>query len=178
MNSEIKSDLLRQYLLLRTIIGALGERATPPWWRTQFLTDFGLRTLARVFPRTPIYVALDSVFAAARLEHDRRVGLGKRYHLFRLPRNVERAMRNLISDPTFSAHTTTLVGSGQKELFQELNSIADGHRQPALDGPIALGSITKLTEPAILTSLAAHYANSVSSTHRPYPYFSEVGERP
>ena len=56
MSSLTERRHIRQYLLLRTIIAALGERVTPPWWRTQFLTDFGLRTIARVFPRTPSMV--------------------------------------------------------------------------------------------------------------------------
>jgi len=43
-------DQIRGILLLRTVVAMLGERILPPWWRTQFLTDFGLRALTRVFP--------------------------------------------------------------------------------------------------------------------------------
>src|SRR6266566_8935669 len=92
MSSSSEAQQIRQLVFLRTIVAALGERTTPPRWRTQFLTDFGLRALARVFPRTPVHAALDSVFVAARLEHDQRIGLGWRCHLFRLPESAERAV--------------------------------------------------------------------------------------
>ena len=46
-----------ELLVLRIIVATLDERATPPWWRTQLLTDFGFRAIARVFPRTATYVA-------------------------------------------------------------------------------------------------------------------------
>lgn len=177
MSSSNAKHHVRQLLLLRTIVAALGERVTPPWWRTQFLTDFGLRTVARIFPRTPICVALDSAFAAARLEHDRRIGLGKRYHLFRLSESMESAIQGLIAEPTLSAQATTLVANGPNELMHQLASVASGRKEAAVDGPIGLGSIARMTEPTVLPSLAAHYWNSFDSSRRVFPYFSEPGER-
>jgi len=178
MSSLTEGQHARQYLLLRTIIAALGERVTPPWWKTQFLTDVGLRTVARVFPRTPICVALDSAFAAARLEHDRRIGLGKRYHLFHLPDDVERAIQGVIPEATFAAHATTLVASGANELMHRLASIASGSKGPTVDGPIWLGSIARTTGSPNFTALAAHYWSSFDSGRRVFPYFTEPGQRP
>jgi hypothetical protein len=177
MSSSTEVQQIRQLLCLRTIVAALGERTTPPRWRTQFLTDFGLRAMARVFPRTPVHAALVSVFAAARLEHDQRIGLGKRYHLFRLPESLERAVLDVISEPTFSAQATAMVGDTQNTLMDKLASIANKQNLPALDGPISLGSIAKMSEPTILASLAAHYWNSFESARRVFPYFTELEER-
>jgi hypothetical protein len=75
----------QQVALLRAIIAALGERASPPWWRTQFLTEIGLRTVGRIVPRTAVPAAVVSTSIAARAEHDRWIGVGRRFHLFRLP---------------------------------------------------------------------------------------------
>jgi hypothetical protein len=177
MSSSSEAQSIRQLLFLRTIVAALGERTTPPRWRTQFLTDFGLRALVRVFPRTPVHAALDSVFVAARLEHDQRIGLGKRYHLFRLPESLERTVSDVISEPAFSAQAAAMVADTQNTLMDKLASIASKHTLPAVDGPISLGSIAKLTEPTVLASLAAHYWNSFESARRVFPYFAESEER-
>ena len=61
-----QSDQIRPILLLRTVVVALGERTTPPWWRTEFLTDVGLRFMGKVFPRTAASAGLNSVLLAAR----------------------------------------------------------------------------------------------------------------
>lgn len=177
MSSSSEAQQIRKLLFLRTIAPALGERTTTPRWRTQFLTDFGLRAMARVFPRTPVYAALDSVFVAARLEHDQRIGLGKRYHLFRLPESVERAVSDVISEPTFSTQAATMVADTQNTLMDKLASMASKQGLADVDGPISLGSIGQLTEPTVLGSLAAHYWNSFESARRVFPYFTELEER-
>lgn len=176
--SVTEGQRVQQLLLLRTIISALGERATPPWWRTQFLTDFGFRTLGRVFPRTVVYAALESSFAAAREEHDRRIGLGEKCHLFRLPVSLERTVSSAISDPTFVTRVAMLAASAQDDLMNELIRIASDQKEAVVDGPVSLGSITQLTELGVLGSLAAHYRNSFTSNRRAFPYFTEQGERP
>src|SRR5438128_9303831 len=68
----VSSEKVREILLLRLIVATLGERATPPWWKTQFLTDVGMRSMARIFPRTALSAALNSVSIVAREDHDRR----------------------------------------------------------------------------------------------------------
>lgn len=75
-----ESDEIEVLVILRAVVAALGERTTPPWWRTQFLTDAGLRAVSRIFPRTAVSSAVTSACIAARSEHDRLIGVGKRYH--------------------------------------------------------------------------------------------------
>jgi hypothetical protein len=133
--------------------------------------------MTRVFPRTPINAALDCVFVAARLEHDRRTGLGKRYHLFRLPESVEGTILGFVSEPIFLEQAAALVANAQTALMDKLASIASEQNQPAVDGPISLGPIAKMTQPAVLASLAAHYWNSFESGRRVFPYFTELEER-
>ena len=156
----------------------MANAGTPPWWRTQFFTDFGFRTLARVFPRTAVSATLESSFAAARDEHDRRIGLGKKYHLFRLPETLERTLSAAISDPTLVTKVASVAAGTQDDLRDELTRIASDRKEAAVDGPASLGSITRLTEPGVLGSLAAHYRNSFASNRRVFPYFTEQGERP
>jgi hypothetical protein len=180
---EVRSDAseltpLLQIAVLRVIVAALGERVTPPWWRTQFLTDFGFRTVARAFPRTSVGAVLSSAFAAARMEHDRRVGLGKRYHLFRLFGDVERGVSSSTSDPTLLAKVTGLVASSQHDLMQQLTSLMPDQQETFLEGPITLGPVARVIQPDILSSLAFHYWSGFSSGRRVFPYFTEPLERP
>src|SRR2546425_5415498 len=85
-------------ILLRAVVAALGERADPPWWRTQFLTEAGLRATQRIFPRTGVAAAIKSTSAAAKAEHDRLIGIGGRYHLFRLPTSLENGVAHALSE--------------------------------------------------------------------------------
>src|SRR5580704_861343 len=85
---NLESGTAHELYSLRVVIAAIGERTNPPWWRTQFLTEVGLRTITRIFPRTGVQSGIDSASKAARLEHNSRIGNG-RYHLFRLPSAVE-----------------------------------------------------------------------------------------
>jgi len=169
-------DGVRELLLLRTFVAVLGERATPAWWRTQFLTEVGLRSMTRVFPRTAASAALSSVSIAAREEHDRRIGLGERYHLFRLPANLERGIALLMSEEAFVIQTARLVSKGTAELISELTAMTHGRKETA-EGPVKVGSTISLAKPLTVEILAAHYQHSFETSRRAFPYFGDLKEQ-
>lgn len=174
MTSAIGSENpIRDILLLRTIVATLGERTTPPWWRTEFLTDVGLRALTRVFPRTAASAALSSVLIAARVEHDRRIGLGGRYHLFRLPGNLEHGAALLMSEKAFTTRTAALVSKGPDDLIHDLATIARGRKESTAEGPIRLGPSAGIADPLGIEGLAAHYRYSFETSHQAFPYFGD-----
>jgi hypothetical protein len=74
--AEIPAESVRRLVTLRLIAATAGERVVPSWWRTQFLTEAGLRSMRRIFPRTALGSALACVTEAARAEHDSRIGIG------------------------------------------------------------------------------------------------------
>jgi hypothetical protein len=156
----------------------LGERILPPWWRTQFLTDFGLRALARVFPRCAASAAVSSVSIAARIEHDKRIGLSGKYHLFRLPRELEHGIMLLMADEEFSIQTSTLELEGPNDLIRRLATIARGRMETAADGPVRIGVIASITQPAGLETLAVHYQQSFEANRRAFPYFGDMERQP
>ena len=174
MTSTIASQSqIREILLLRTIVAMLGERTTPPWWRTQFLTDVGLRALTRVFPRTATSAALSSVLMAARVEHDKRIGLGRRYHIFRLPGSLENGIALLMSEEDFTTQTGALVSKGLDDLIHELATMANGRKEPPADGPIRLGPSAGIVDAASVERLAANYSHSFQTNRRAFPYFDD-----
>ncbi len=174
MPSAIGSQAqIREILLVRTIVAILGERTTPPWWRTQFLTDVGLRALTRVFPRTATSAALNSVLMAARAEHDKRIGLGGRYHLFRLPGSLEHGVAILMSEEVFATQAGALVSKGQDDLIHELGTVARGRKETPTDGPIRLGPTAGIVDIPSVEGLAAHYSHSFQTNRRAFPYFDD-----
>jgi hypothetical protein len=164
---------IREILSLRTIVSMLGERTTPPWWRTQFLTEVGLRALTRVFPRTATSAALSSVFIAARVEHDKRIGLGGRYHLFRLPDSLEHPVSLLMSEDVFATQMRGLVSKGRDDLIHELGTIAHGRRETPADGPMRLGSSVNIADAVDVEGLGAQYRYSFQTNRRVFPYFDD-----
>jgi hypothetical protein len=166
-------DKIRNILLLRTLVATLGERTSPPWWRTQFFTEFGVRALTRVFPRTAASAALNSVLIAAREDHDKRIGIGRRYHLFRLPASIEHAAILLMSEEAFAEQTATTVSKGQDDLIHELATMTHGRKETPAEGPIRLGSSGSIAEVAGIEGLAAHYGLSFQTSRRAFPYFDD-----
>ena len=65
-----------QIIQARFLIAALGESASPPWWRTQALTPAGLRMFERLYPRTAPAAGLETAGRAARTVHDERIAYG------------------------------------------------------------------------------------------------------
>jgi hypothetical protein len=167
------SDQLSNLLRLRTVVAALGERTTPQWWRTQFLTDVGLRALTRVFPRTAASAAVNSVLIAARNDHDKRIGVGCRYHLFRLPSNIEHALTPLLAEEAFTPRTTDLVLKGRDDLIHELATMAHGREEIPADGPIRIASTANILQAGV-EALAAHYRHSSQTNRRVFPYFDDA----
>jgi hypothetical protein len=158
---------------LRAIVAALGERATPPWWRTQFLTDAGLRAVGRVFPRTAVAAAVRSASSAARSEHDRLVG-GKRYHLFRLPSELENSIDLRLADPVCQAALAELLKSGIDTLLAELKGISTQNTAAAPpEGPVSVGDMDAIRHGRAVPDLAAHYLAAFSKGKRTFPYVAE-----
>ena len=165
------NDRIREMTLLRAIVAALGERVAPPWWRTQFLTDVGLRSLGRIFPRTSIRAALRSTSVAARADHDKRIGIGRRHHLFRFPISLEQGAAALMKDDLFCGEVTALLKASQNDLLQALATAGMSRKVAAAEGPIRIGSAERLLEPSALEEIASHYRTSIETGRRVFPYF-------
>lgn len=70
------------------------------------------------------------------------MGIGNRYHLFRLPQSVERAIAGIISTHEFSEQAASLIAGGDSQLMQELAAIVSGQIETG-DGPINLGPVAR-----------------------------------
>jgi hypothetical protein len=173
VNSVKSSVPSLQLAFLRAIVAALGERATPPWWRTQFLTEVGLRTVGRIVPRTAVLGAVASTSIAAKAEHDRWVGVGRRFHLFRLPGSIELAVGTALRAAEVQSRIRDAL-AGRERLLDELASLAGSRLKSQEEGPIVLGDARQLGKPASITGLAACYFAAFNAGGRSFPYFEET----
>jgi hypothetical protein len=165
----------RNMTLLRALVAALGERANPPWWRTQFLTDAGLRAAQRIFPRTGLAAAIKSTSAAAQAEHDRLIGVGGRYHLFRLPISLENLVARALSDThMLNQLGDTLIGGRTDSLRARLELLGADKKPGRSEGPVTLGRSNRLHEAAAVAELAVCYHTALANSARAYPYFERV----
>jgi len=170
-------EVLQRLLTIRTIIAALGEHPPAPWWRTQFLTDAGLRATARIFPRTAVAAAILSVCEAARRDHDNKVGVGRRYHLFRLPTEWEDGVASTLTRQESQAELKQLLQSGRDELLKKLELLAQGSKRVGKEGPIALGAGARISTSEAIAELAANYLRAFTNNQKCYPYFEDQESR-
>jgi hypothetical protein len=169
--ADIPTESVRRLAGLRLVTAAAGERVVPPWWRTQFLTDAGLRSMRRIFPRTALSSALACVTEAARADHDSRIGIGRRYHLFRLPTQIEQQLTSSLNESAFTAELEDAIKGGLDHVLSVLEGLATGAQLTQKDGPVSLGEIGQLLRPQSLADIAALYRGAAASGRRSYPYF-------
>jgi hypothetical protein len=170
-NRAISPAVVHKLALLRALVAALGERLNPPWWRSQFLTEVGLRAMGRLFPRTVVSASLSSVTIAARADHDRRIGVGRRYHLFRFPATLEPMIIDAEKSDSFNAEVFKVLNRPLNGLVESLTVLANDRRVKPTDGPIRLGAPQRLFEVSGIEEIAAHYRASVEASRRAFPYF-------
>lgn len=131
--------------------------------------------MARVFPRTAASSSLNSVLLVARREHDRRIGVGRRFHLFRLPGGLEHGLAILMSEESYSGQVAALVSKGQDELIHDLATMASGRKAETNEGPVKMGLSATIAERASVEGMAAHYRDSFENNRRTFPYFDLGG---
>jgi len=153
---------------LRLHVAALGERLTPPWWRTEFLSSTGLRYVQRLFPRMYLAAALESATVAARRDHDANIGR-RSFHLFRLPAHTERQLADLIR--TEGALEESIISDTPAQLIEMLEALALPEAMLTGTGPRLVGSINDITKPTTVNRLASLYAYAARKGERVYPYF-------
>ena len=153
---------------LRLHVAALGERLTPPWWRTEFLSSTGLRYVQRLFPRIYLAAALESSTVAALRDHDANIGR-RSFHLFRLSAHMERQLADLIR--TEGALADSTISDTPAQLIEILEALALPEATLVGTGPRLVGSINDIGKPTTINRLASLYAYAARKGERVYPYF-------
>ena len=165
----MNEELIRKYILLRTLVGYLGEKSQCNWWDTNFLSSAGLKYLEINFPRSSFVAAITSVSEAARLLHDSRIGKGGVYHLFRLPFALEESLHHQLMGME-SATFTPAIKDKDKALLQ-LQALA-GSTIDASEGPVHIGTEKQIQQKNSIEELAKYYLYGFLNGIQVLPYFS------
>jgi hypothetical protein len=159
-------------ILLRFIVGYLGERLRPAWWNSAFFALGNKMFLTPIFPKTAILAQYHGLQEAASKIHDEHIGIGTGvFHLFRLPDVVERELHYLISD-------SENMGEFAKELtntsdaLNALASFADSEFRQAM-GPVRIGDRSDLWKISSWRAVAKYYQQAFANQNQIFPFFSE-----
>lgn len=163
-----REKLIEQFILLRTVVGFLGEKQQFGWWDTNFLSSTGLKYLEITFPRSVFSAAITSVTEAAKRVHDNRIGKGHVYHLFRLPLSLEQQIHSHLQSDKSDKILSDI--SDRKSALNVLKSVANGDSKQA-EGPIQAGTENDLYKPLSIKQMAKHYIKAFEDSKEVFPYF-------
>jgi len=158
---------------LRAVVLALGESASPAWWKTEFMNETGLRFLERLYPRTTFQAAVHAAGKAAGDVHDRAVGRVGVYHLFRLPESLETELHRIPPDPADDFFPTLRNAMGRpEELMKLLAPMCSGERADAAPGARKIGTDKDIMTTAGIRKTAAVYYTAFARNKPGFPYFT------
>jgi hypothetical protein len=172
-NETQKPPLPLLILRLRAVVLALGESASPAWWKTEFMNETGLRFLERLYPRTSFLAAVHAAGKAAHEAHDRAVGRVGVYHLFRLPEGLETELHRMPPDPADDFFPTFRNAMGRPgELMKLLAPMCGGKRADDATGARKIGTEKDIMTTEGIRKTAAVYHAAFAQNKATFPYFT------
>ncbi len=164
----MKKKILSDFLIMRLLVGYLGEKSQFNWWPTTFIGSSSNLFLSPVFPRTILLSQYHGILEAARRLHDERIGVGSVFHLFRLPETHEHDLHALISDGDFSLPLDTFAN--KESAFAALQKSVDGDTAPN-EGPVKIGNAQDIMTSVAIRDFSRCYVAAFGQGVTSYPYF-------
>ncbi len=165
----MRKESINNLVLLRLIVGYLGEKDQFNWWPSTFLNETTKKMLEYTFPRTAFLAQYEGVSASAAKIHDERIGVGETFHLFRLPEYLEKSLVNHYQTKVDIINFTAAIKSKEKAL-ENLTALA-GAASLADEGPVNVGAINDSDWPLSINKIASSYLNAFTLSKQAFPYF-------
>jgi hypothetical protein len=162
------ADRLQRIANLRVLVGYLGEKAQFGWWPTEFYTPSSAAFLSPVFARTAPLAQYHGVKEAARRVHDEHIGVGRVFHLFRLPETLEQSLFEWLQEPACAAAAHPDITSRDTALEALQSCFQTNVAAP--EGPIQIGTGADLDGEGWLGAAARCYHGAFTKGTRSYPY--------
>jgi hypothetical protein len=165
------AKLIHQIVGLRLAVGFLGEQEQAAWWPSMFLGRHAHAFLNPIFGGKTRMAQYHGVTEAACRAHDESIGVGRVFHLFRLPESIEQLMFNAFQEAGVPEEVTRCFDS--KETAESmLASLANGPTA-VRPGPIRLGDAGIINTLGGLAAIAATYRAAFDTGIKCYPYFTD-----
>ena len=163
----MNKQLIRLTAELKLLVGYLGEKSQHNWWESNFLGASSSAFLMHTFPRTTLLSQYHGVNEAALLVHDEFVGVGKNYHLFRLPVSIERNVASAIQELTENEEFINSIKS-KEAAQQRLSELAT--KVEAQDGPINIGTFEDAKLESLMHTIAGLYLSAFQQGKKCLPF--------
>lgn len=157
---------------LRVLVGYLGEKGQANWWNSEFFSATAATFLAPIFNRSLFLAQYRGVTAAAAKVHDEAIGVGRIYHLFRLPIGLEQASADVLNDLTF-IHSLQGMLTNQEQALARLVNLSGNQKEAPSAGPISIGQMSEDLG-AELQRAAGVYYYALKSGIQSFPYIREA----
>lgn len=165
------NTIATQIAELRVLVGFLGEKGQANWWGSEFFSATAIAFLAPIFNRSLFLAQYQGVTAAASKAHDEAIGVGRIYHLFRLPIGLEQASADVLNDTAFVQ--TLQARLAKRELaLARLAELAEKPKSIS-PGPVSLGEMSQDLK-IELQRAAGFYCAAFTSGIQTLPYVREV----
>ena len=133
-------DEIVQIIKLRAAVGLLGEKDHGNWWPSLWFTSSAVSFLTPIYGKRLDAARYQSLVATARLVHDTRIGVGRAFHLFRLPETLERRLQHtVVQNDAIDIRQVTQDRDDAENLLDEIAKPVETG-----PGPIRVGSVSDL----------------------------------
>ncbi len=159
---------LQEIARLRMIVGYLGEKSQHDWWSSEFFSATAPAFLNPVFGKTSTLAQYHGVKEAACRVHDKHIGVGRVFHLFRLPESIDQAVFEVLQNPAVADALRKEIES-QDAAAAALHLIVN-NTGSLQEGPVQIGAISDLEDTRWLSDAARCYESAFNAGLRSFPY--------
>jgi hypothetical protein len=167
----MNEKLIHQIIGVRLAVGFLGEHEQAGWWPSMFLGRHAHAFLSPIFGAKTRMAQYHGVTEAACRAHDESIGVGRVFHLFRLPESIEQLMSSAFQEGNVPEEVTRCFDS-REAAEGMLASLANGPTA-VRPGPIRLGDAGMINTPSGVRLAAANYQAAFNTGIKCYPYFAD-----
>ena len=168
--NDVQNNQLISIVKLRIAIGLLGDENHGKWWPSLWFTANAKAFLSPIYGERTDDTRYRGLVETARLVHDTRIGIGRAFHLFRLPETLERRIHEGVIKERIVGFAGGVPSKADAEAF--LDEMARPLNTKI--GPIRVGSTIDLERSAWTKVLAGHYSAAFKNSQQTFPYFSEA----
>lgn len=167
---SIDQEEFNGIIKLRMAVGCLGENADGNWWSSSWSAATAYAFLSPIYGGHTDVVRYHGLVEAARRVHDTHIGVGRVFHLFRLPERFERRLHDELSKGKASETTAIIRTREDAEAFlEEIGTTISA----SVVGPVHVGCPADLARKDWLIDLAGRYLAAFKNSTQVFPYFAE-----
>jgi hypothetical protein len=162
------TKLIQHICEYRLLIGFMGEKHQSAWWDCAFMSASSRAFLAPVYPNSVPLAQYSGVCRAAAIVHDEHIGIGRHFHLFRLPDAIEQTSTKCMQEGTF-ARAVNQFTTDKDSAMNRLKEIGSDAVDSG-EGPVVVGDFSDTRLNVLLKKSVSHYLDAFEHGYRTFPY--------